>query len=74
MEMHHRFSDHVKEWSHRSGARFPAHSWPEKGSAEYYALLMSIDFAIRGRALSSFDGGLTFSDGNATFRISSLGL
>ncbi|KAL8472484.1 hypothetical protein ACS0TY_029628 [Phlomoides rotata] len=73
MEMHHRFSDQVKEWSHRSGAPFSVHNWPEKGSAEYYALLVSHDIAIRGRALSSFDGGLTFSDGNATFRISSLG-
>lgn len=74
MKMHHRFSDHVKEWSHRSGARFPVQNWPEKGSAEYYELLVSHDIAIRGRALSSVDGGLTFSDGNATFRISSLGL
>ncbi|KAI3451400.1 hypothetical protein Pfo_008065 [Paulownia fortunei] len=73
LEMHHRFSDPVKGWSRRSGTGFPVHNWPEKGSVEYYALLASHDLAIRGRTLSSLDGALTFSDGNATFRISSLG-
>ncbi|KAK4479963.1 hypothetical protein RD792_013017 [Penstemon davidsonii] len=61
--MHHRFSTHVKDRYSRAGSD---HSWPEKGSVEYYALLARHD----RRALSD---ALTFSDGNATFRISSLG-
>lgn len=74
LQMHHRFSDPVKEWSRRSRTNFPAHKWPEKGSVEYYALLAGHDLAVHGRTLSSLDRELTFSDGNATFRISSLGL
>lgn len=74
MEMHHRFSDQVKQWSRRSGKGFPVENWPEKGSVEYYSMLVSHDIAIRRRSLSSSGGDLTFSDGNATFRISSLGL
>ncbi|KAH6784590.1 Eukaryotic aspartyl protease family protein [Perilla frutescens var. hirtella] len=73
MEMHHRFSDQVKQWSRRSGTGFPVNNWPEKGSVEYYSLLASHDIAIRRRSLSSSGGSLTFSDGNTTFRISSLG-
>ncbi|KAL7143719.1 hypothetical protein ABFS83_08G211100 [Erythranthe nasuta] len=76
LEMHHRFSDPMKEWSRRSRTNSQVHNWPEKGTIEYYALLASHDHALHRRTLSSVDGGgaaLTFSDGNATFRISSLG-
>ncbi|KAL0343073.1 UNVERIFIED_CONTAM: Aspartyl protease family protein 1 [Sesamum angustifolium] len=71
--MHHRFSAPVKEWYHRSRTGSPVHNWPEKGSVEYYVLLASHDRTIHRRALSGSDGALTFSEGNSTFRISSLG-
>ncbi|KAL0332765.1 UNVERIFIED_CONTAM: Aspartyl protease family protein 1 [Sesamum calycinum] len=71
--MHHRFSAPVKEWYHRSRTGLPVHNWPEKGSVEYYVLLASHDRTIHRRALSGSDGALTFSEGNSTFRISSLG-
>ncbi|KAK4393891.1 Aspartyl protease family protein 1 [Sesamum angolense] len=71
--MHHRFSAPVKEWYHRSRTGLLVHNWPEKGSVEYYVLLASHDRTIHRRALSGSDGALTFSEGNSTFRISSLG-
>lgn len=41
---------------------------------EYYSQLANHDRLLRGRRLSESDyGSLTFSDGNSTFRISSLG-
>ena len=73
-QMHHRFSEPVKKWSEGAGNGFPAGNWPAKGSFEYYAELAHRDRALRGRRLSDIDGLLTFSDGNSTFRISSLGL
>lgn len=79
--MHHRFSDPVKKWSSETGAGnlSPADRWPEKGSFEYYAALADRDRFLRGRKLSDVDDDdddapLSFSDGNSTFRISSLGL
>lgn len=72
-QMHHRFSEPVKKWSEGAGNGFPAGNWPAKGSFEYYAELAHRDRALRGRRLSDIDGLLTFSDGNSTFRISSLG-
>jgi hypothetical protein len=71
--MHHRYSEPVKKWSH-SASPSPSHRWPEKGTVEYYAELADRDRFLRGRRLSQFDAGLAFSDGNSTFRISSLGL
>jgi hypothetical protein len=71
--MHHRYSEPVKKWSH-SASPSPSHHWPEKGTVEYYAELADRDRFLRGRRLSQFDAGLAFSDGNSTFRISSLGL
>lgn len=68
--MHHRYSEPVKKWSH-TAAGIPS---PEKGTVEYYAELADRDRFLRGRKLSQFDPGLAFSDGNSTFRISSLGL
>ncbi|KAJ9703813.1 hypothetical protein PVL29_005190 [Vitis rotundifolia] len=71
--MHHRFSEPVKKWSEGAGNGFPAGNWPAKGSFEYYAELAHRDRVLRGRRLSEIDGLLTFSDGNSTVRISSLG-
>ncbi|KAJ9703814.1 hypothetical protein PVL29_005190 [Vitis rotundifolia] len=72
-QMHHRFSEPVKKWSEGAGNGFPAGNWPAKGSFEYYAELAHRDRVLRGRRLSEIDGLLTFSDGNSTVRISSLG-
>ncbi|KAJ6678171.1 ASPARTYL PROTEASE FAMILY PROTEIN 1-LIKE [Salix viminalis] len=66
-KMHHRFSDSFKNWSGLTT------NWPEKGSFEYYAALAHRDQMLRGRRLSDADASLAFSDGNSTFRISSLG-
>lgn len=74
-EMHHRFSDEVKQWSDSTG-RFA--KFPPKGSFEYFNALVLRDWLIRGRRLSESESesesSLTFSDGNSTSRISSLGL
>lgn len=76
-EMHHRFSDEVKRWSDLTG-RFG--SFPPKGSFDYYNALVIRDRLIRGRRRlsdsesESESSALTFSDGNSTSRISSLGL
>ncbi|XP_016513357.2 aspartyl protease family protein 1 [Nicotiana tabacum] len=71
-EMHHRFSETVKKWSlQKIGG--PLHNWPVKGSLQYYTQLANHDKLLHGRKLYKFGGPLTFSDGNSTFRISSLG-
>ncbi|KAL0543447.1 hypothetical protein IC582_018543 [Cucumis melo] len=72
-KMHHRFSDQLKNWSGVSGKLTLPDSWPAKGTIEYYAQLAFRDRFFRGRRLSEFDGPLAFSDGNSSFRISSLG-
>ncbi|XP_028207546.1 aspartyl protease family protein 1-like isoform X3 [Glycine soja] len=69
--MHHRHSEPVRKWSHSTASGIPAP--PEKGTVEYYAELADRDRLLRGRKLSQIDDGLAFSDGNSTFRISSLG-
>lgn len=73
-EMHHRFSDKVKNWSISSGKLSHSH-WPVKGSFDYYAVLAHRDQILRGRHLSDSDTNspLVFSDGNSSVRISSLG-
>lgn len=71
-EFHHRFSDRVRHWAEAWGV--PGGWGPEKGTAEYYASLLHHDRAIRGRSLAAAPSALTFVDGNATFRINSLGL
>ncbi|XP_076950677.1 aspartyl protease family protein 1-like [Bidens hawaiensis] len=72
-KMHHRFSDPMKRWSEDTNV-FTAADFPAKGSLEYYSQLAHHDRIFRGRRLSdSADERLTFSDGNSTFRISSLG-
>lgn len=70
-EMHHRFSQPVRNWSSSTG-NLP--HWPEKGSFEYYADLVHRDRLLRGRRLSDSSVPLIFSDGNSTSKISSLGL
>ncbi|XWS45594.1 hypothetical protein CRYUN_Cryun15aG0149900 [Craigia yunnanensis] len=69
-QMHHRFSEPVKNWSNSTGK---LSHWPVKGSFEYYAILAHRDRLFRGRKLSDINATLSFSDGNSTFRISSLG-
>lgn len=73
-KMHHRFSDSLKNWSHSAYNHFPLGNWLSKGSFEYYAELAHRDQILRGRKLANVDAPLAFSDGNSTFRISSLGL
>ncbi|KAI3865957.1 hypothetical protein MKX03_036816 [Papaver bracteatum] len=69
-EMHHRYSDQVK-------SILGGDSLPEKGNLEYYAAMVHRDKVFRGRGLAETDDGdsklLTFSDGNQTFHIASLG-
>ncbi|KAL9269597.1 Aspartyl protease family protein 1-like protein [Drosera capensis] len=85
-DMHHRYSDQVKFTTTRLGKAVGGggvgggrEGWPEKGTFEYYAALADRDrfFRSRTRKIGIGDregeGPLTFSDGNATFRISSLG-
>ncbi|MBA0770009.1 hypothetical protein Gotri_018691 [Gossypium trilobum] len=69
-KMHHLFSEPVKNWSNSTGK---LSHWPAKGSFEYYAVLAHRDRLLRGRKLSGINATLSFSDGNSTFRISSLG-
>lgn len=80
LEFHHRFSSPVQRWAEARGHVLPG-GWPEHGSADYVAALNGHD---RRRALSAAggDGGgggdkpppLTFSEGNATLKVSNLGL
>ncbi|XP_047316376.1 aspartyl protease family protein 1 [Impatiens glandulifera] len=74
-EMHHRFSEPVKRWSHASSGNVSSIDWPTKGTIDYYERLADHDRLLRGRRISELvhDTLLTFSDGNSTFRISSLG-
>lgn len=74
LEMHHRFSEPVKKWSQIKDKDFQVNNWPIKGSVEYYAMLANHDRLLHGRRLSESDDLLTFSDGNYTIRIDSLGL
>ncbi|MBA0715601.1 hypothetical protein Golax_014491 [Gossypium laxum] len=69
-KMHHLFSEPVKNWSNSTGK---LSHWPAKGSFEYYAVLAHRDRLLRGRKLSDINATFSFSDGNSTFRISSLG-
>lgn len=71
-EMHHRFSDPVRQWSQSAGKLSAA--WPEKGSYEYFLELFRHDQVLRGRRLPEIDSPLAFSDGNSTIKMNSLGL
>ncbi|RWW34951.1 hypothetical protein BHE74_00029459 [Ensete ventricosum] len=71
-EFHHRFSDRVRQWAEARAV--PGASWPQKGTAEYYAALAHHDRALRGRSLADASSSeLTFADGNATYLFGSLG-
>lgn len=81
-EMHHRYSDQVKIWSQKNFHPHNQHHyhhnlhhhWPKKGSFEYFSDLAQRDRFLRGRKISQLEEQpVTFSDGNSTFRISSLG-
>ncbi|MFS8016672.1 putative nepenthesin [Helianthus anomalus] len=74
-KMHHRFSDPVKKWSETINNNLSAAQFPVTGSLEYYSQLAQHDRVFRGRGLlgRSADQRLTFSDGNSSLRIQSLG-
>ncbi|KAK4772508.1 hypothetical protein SAY86_014283 [Trapa natans] len=68
-DIHHRFSDPVR-------GVLDADDWelPEKGSVVYYAVMAHRDRAIHGRRLAdNHVAPLTFSTGNETYRLNSLG-
>ncbi|KAJ8764457.1 hypothetical protein K2173_006197 [Erythroxylum novogranatense] len=73
-KMHHRFSDSVENW-YRSVHRFLPGNLPAKRSFEYYTQLVRRDGFLHGRRklYSTVHSHLDFSDGNSTFRISTLG-
>nr|GEV93721.1 aspartyl protease family protein 1-like [Tanacetum cinerariifolium] len=69
LKMHHRFSDPVKDVLNKVNSVLPT-----KGSVEFYTELAQNDKMFRGRGVSdSGDERLTFSDGNSSLRIKSLG-
>lgn len=75
-DIHHRFSEPLKGLA-AGRAGFGHWEWPEKGSVDYFAALAHHDRVVRGRGLAGRgeDGPpLTFSDGNETIKIASLGL
>ncbi|XP_024975810.1 aspartyl protease family protein 1-like [Cynara cardunculus var. scolymus] len=73
LKMHHRFSEPVKKWS-ESINKLSAGDFPSTGSVEFYSQLADHDRVFRGRGLSdSGEQRLTFSDGNSSLRIKSLG-
>jgi hypothetical protein len=72
LELHHRFSAPLRQWAEARGHELLG-GWPVPGSAAFVAALAGHD---RHRALSA--GGepprLTFAEGNATLKVSNLGL
>ncbi|KAG8363797.1 hypothetical protein BUALT_Bualt19G0059700 [Buddleja alternifolia] len=64
-DIHHRYSDTVKEFLNVDGL-------PEKGSLDYYAAMAHRDYLFKARRLATTPL-LTFFGGNQTFRLSSLG-
>jgi hypothetical protein len=77
LDIHHRFSAPVRRWSESNAKELPG-GWPEAGTAEYYTALAGHDLAGGILAESDRAGGappgLTFSEGNATLKVNSLGL
>ncbi|XP_068639959.1 aspartyl protease family protein 1-like [Aristolochia californica] len=66
-DIHHRFSDPV------NGGVVPQ-DWPKMGTVDYYAALAHRDRTFRGRGLADDpDRTFTFSDGNETVKLASLG-
>ena len=70
LDLHHRFSEPVKRWAEERslGGGFRPEDWPERGSVDYYAALAAQDRAVLGHRMMSF------SEGNSTFQIRTLGL
>lgn len=69
-DVHHRYSDPVK-------GILDLDDLPEKGTHDYYAAMAHRDRLVHGRRLAGAqinESLLTFSSGNDTYRISSLGL
>lgn len=64
----------MMKWTQRAGKGILVDHWPEKGTVDYYATLADRDRIMRGPGLMDVDQRITFSDGNSTLRISSLGL
>ncbi|KAG0497054.1 hypothetical protein HPP92_001745 [Vanilla planifolia] len=71
-DIHHRFSDPVRQWADSRNRSLPG-GWPEKGTPEYYAALVGHDNSLHGRVLAQVEPELAFSHGNQTLMISSLG-
>ncbi|KAJ1693053.1 hypothetical protein LUZ63_009751 [Rhynchospora breviuscula] len=73
LEIHNRFSDRVRHWA--DSRNHPGVWWPQHGTAEYYAALAHHDRALHQRRslATTSPQELTFFDGNATYRLSSLG-
>ncbi|KAF3324930.1 aspartic proteinase-like protein 1 [Carex littledalei] len=73
LEIHNRFSDKVRHWAESRG--HPGAWWPQHGTSEYYAALAHHDRALHNRRslATTSPEELAFSDGNATYRLSSLG-
>ncbi|CAN4078684.1 unnamed protein product [Withania somnifera] len=68
-DIHHRYSDPVK-------GILDLHGLPDKGSVEYYSAWTQRDRVVKGRRLADTTDPtlpLTFSGGNETLRLSSLG-
>lgn len=70
LDIHHRYSDTVKDFLAVDGL-------PEKGSLDYYAAMAHRDHLFKSRRLATTPATspfLTFLGGNDTYRLSSLGL
>ncbi|KAG9442881.1 hypothetical protein H6P81_018735 [Aristolochia fimbriata] len=74
-DVHHRFSDHVQKWvAAGAGRGVVPRDWPKMGTVDYYAALAHRDRTFRGRGLADDpDRTFTFSDGNETVKLASLG-
>ena len=77
LEFHHRFSAPVRRWLEARGHALPG-GWAAPGGAAYVAALAEHD---RHHAMSAAGAGgsgeappLTFAEGNATLKVSNLGL
>ncbi|XP_031476916.1 aspartyl protease family protein 1-like [Nymphaea colorata] len=68
-ELHHKFSDQVREWV-RSTSGVSVDNWPQPGSPEYYNTLFHHDRLLLGRNLAARSKPpVTFHDGNLTLHL-----
>uniref|UniRef100_A0A0D9W2U8 Peptidase A1 domain-containing protein n=1 Tax=Leersia perrieri TaxID=77586 RepID=A0A0D9W2U8_9ORYZ len=72
LEFHHRFSSPVRRWAEDRGHVLPG-GWPEHGTADYVAALTGHDSRRALSAAGDKPPPLTFSEGNATLKVSNLG-